>query len=87
MACSVDSHFVLREYSHKPRKLGGIGELQIPLLSDITKNISMDYGVLNPNNSVSFRGTFIIDNNGILRHSSISDLSVGRNPEETLRLV
>ena len=61
--------------------------MQIPMLSDLTKEISKDYGVLTPNGAISFRGTFIIDDKGILRHSSINDLPVGRNPDETLRLV
>ena len=75
------------EYSKKPRSEGGLGEMQIPILADITKSISKDYGVLTPDGAISFRGTFIIDKNGILRHSSVNDLPVGRNPDETLRLV
>ena len=87
IACSVDSHFTHMEYTKKPRAEGGLGEMSIPMLSDLTKKISEDYGVLTPDNAIAFRGTFIIDKSGILRHSSINDLPVGRNPEETLRLV
>jgi peroxiredoxin (alkyl hydroperoxide reductase subunit C) len=87
VACSVDSHFSHMEYSKKPRSQGGLGEMQIPILADITKSISRDYGVLTPDGAISFRGTFIIDKNGVLRHSSVNDLPVGRNPDETLRLV
>ena len=87
IACSVDSHFTHMEYTKKPRAEGGLGDMQIPMLSDLTKEISKDYGVLTPNGAISFRGTFIIDDKGILRHSSINDLPVGRNPDETLRLV
>ena len=57
------------------------------MLSDLSKQISKDYGVLTPDGAISFRGTFIIDKSGILRHSSVNDLPVGRNPSETLRLV
>lgn len=87
IACSVDSHFTHMEYTKKARADGGIGPMDIPMLSDLTKSISKDYGVLTPDGAISFRGTFIIDNKGVLRHSSINDLPVGRNPEETLRLV
>ena len=74
----------------KPRKQGGLGEMKIPLISDLNKQISKDYGVLidhGDEDGVAFRGTFIIDKEGILRHISINDLPVGRNPEEILRLV
>ena len=87
IACSVDSHFTHMEYTKKPRAEGGLGEMDIPMLSDLTKTISSDYGVLTPDGAISFRGTFIIDKSGILRHSSVNDLPVGRNPDETLRLV
>lgn len=87
IACSVDSHFTHMEYTKKPRSEGGLGEMDIPMLSDLTKTISSDYGVLTPDGAISFRGTFIIDKSGILRHSSVNDLPVGRNPDETLRLV
>lgn len=87
ISCSVDSHFTHMEYTKKPRSQGGLGDMEIPMLSDLTKKISEDYGVLTPDGAIAFRGTFIIDKSGILRHSSINDLPVGRNPEETLRLV
>jgi len=87
IACSVDSHFSHMEYTMKSRETGGIGAMQIPMLSDLTKNISKDYGVLTPDGAISFRGTFIIDKKGVLRHSSVNDLPIGRSPEETLRLV
>jgi alkyl hydroperoxide reductase subunit AhpC len=87
IACSVDSHFTHMEYTKKPRSEGGLGDMDIPMLSDLTKTISSDYGVLTPDGAISFRGTFIIDKSGILRHSSVNDLPVGRNPDETLRLV
>ena len=64
--------------------------MNLPMLSDITKQISLDYGVLieeGEDAGVAFRATFIIDGAGILRHKSISDLPVGRNVDETLRLV
>ena len=87
IACSVDSHYTHAEYTKKSRSEGGLGPMNIPMLADLTKNISKDYGVLTPDGAISFRGTFIIDKKGILKHSSVNDLPVGRNPDETLRLV
>lgn len=66
------------EYTKKPRSEGGLGKINIPLLSDINKEVSDKYGVLN-DGGVALRGTFLIDNTQILRHASINDLSVGRN--------
>ena len=65
--------------------------MKIPMLSDLKHSISDAYGVLisndDPMGGAALRGTFIIDDKGILRHSTINDLSAGRNVEETLRLL
>ena len=92
IGCSVDSHFVHMEYTKKDRKKGGLGPMDIPMVSDLSKKIAKDYGCLieDPTDGdcgVAFRATYIIDGKGILRHMSINDLPVGRNVEETLRLV
>ncbi|CAD8204092.1 unnamed protein product [Paramecium octaurelia] len=91
-AVSVDSHFSHMKYCQTPRNQGGLGDMQIPLIADLGKTISADYGVLidDPQDGdfgVAFRGTFIVDKNGVLRHYSVNDLPVGRNVDETLRLV
>ncbi len=75
------------EYCKKPRADGGLGDLDIKLLSDLTKNISRDYGVLVEEAGLALRGSFIIDDKQVLRHSSINDLPVGRNVAEYLRLL
>ena len=90
IGCSIDSHFTHMEYTKKERKHGGLGPMNMPLLSDMSHNISRDYGCLiedGPDAGISFRSTYIIDGNGILRHMAIGDLPVGRNVDETLRLV
>ena len=61
--------------------------MDIAMLADLTKQVSKDYGCLTPDGGVAFRATYIIDGKGILRHSSVNDLPVGRNIDETLRLV
>jgi len=90
LGCSIDSAFVHSEWTKKPRREGGLGSMDIPLLADVDKKIAQDFGVLiddGPNKGATWRGTFIIDDKGIIRHLSINDLPVGRNIDEVLRLV
>ncbi|KAJ3175915.1 hypothetical protein HK101_010559 [Irineochytrium annulatum] len=90
VGASIDSKFSHLAWINTPRKEGGLGSMKIPLLADITKQISYDYGLLiesGENIGVALRGTFIIDPSQKVRHISINDLGVGRNVEETLRLV
>ncbi|CAD8105527.1 unnamed protein product [Paramecium primaurelia] len=86
LGCSVDSVYSHAEYVKKPKADGGLGGLDILLLSDLTKQISSDYGVLT-DSGLSLRGTFLIDGNQNLRHASINDAPVGRNVDEYLRLL
>ena len=86
IGCSIDSHFAHRKWTLEPRKEGGLGPIDIPLLADINKQIATDYGVLNEG-GLALRGTFIIDDKQVLRHSSVNDLGVGRNVSEYLRLL
>ena len=90
IGCSIDSHFVHREYTMKPRAQGGLGEMNLPMVSDITKQIARDYGCLIEDGGdagVAFRATYIIDKEGVLRQISMNDLPVGRNIDEILRMV
>lgn len=87
IACSVDSHFTHLAWINTPRKEGGLGEIKIPLLSDITHKIAKDYGVYLDDLGHTLRGLFIIDQRGILRQITMNDLPVGRSVDETLRLV
>ncbi|XP_007469640.1 PREDICTED: thioredoxin-dependent peroxide reductase, mitochondrial isoform X2 [Lipotes vexillifer] len=87
VAVSVDSHFTHLAWINTPRKNGGLGHMHITLLSDLTKQISRDYGVLLEGPGLALRGLFIIDPNGVIKHLSVNDLPVGRSVEETLRLV
>lgn len=86
VAFSVDSIFTHLAWVNTPRKAGGVGSLNIPLLSDDTHQISRDYGVLQAQGA-NLRGLWIIDPNGVIRHITLNDPPVGRNPKETLRLV
>lgn len=66
---------------------GGLGKINIPLLSDLSHKIATDYGVYLDDLGHSLRGLFIIDQRGILRQITMNDLPVGRSVDETIRLV
>lgn len=83
---SVDSHYSHLAWKRTPREQGGIGNVQFPMVADITKSISRDYGVL-LNESVALRGLFLIDKEGVLRHALINDLPLGRNVDEAIRVL
>lgn len=87
IACSVDSHFTHLAWINTPRKEGGLGNIKIPLLSDLSHKISKEYGVYLDNLGHTLRGLFIIDDKGVLRQITMNDLPVGRSVDETLRLV
>merc|ERR1712165_400884 len=87
IAISTDSHFTHLAWVNTPREAGGLGKMNIPLLADRTQQISANYGVLKEDEGVAFRGLFIIDGNGVLRQITVNDLPVGRDVDETLRLV
>ena len=84
---STDSEYSLLAWTNASRKDGGLGKMNIPLLSDKNHAISKDYGVLIEEEGVALRGLFIIDPKGTLRQITVNDLPVGRNVEETIRLV
>lgn len=86
IGCSVDSHFTHLAWINTPRKEGGLGQINYPLLSDLNKTVSQDYGVLT-NEGVALRGLFIINPKGQIVYEVVHDLAVGRNPEEILRVL
>ncbi|MFG1484077.1 peroxiredoxin [Halobacteriovorax sp. HFRX-2_2] len=87
IACSVDSAFSHLAWTKQSRNEGGLGDINFPILEDLTKEVSKSYGALMPSGDVAFRATYIIDDNNIVQHVSINNLSVGRNVEEVARLV
>lgn len=86
IAVSVDSHFSHLTWKNMPPNKGGIGNVQFPMVSDLNKDISFAYRVLNED-GVSLRGTFLIDEDFIVRHMLVNDLPLGRNVDETLRMI
>ncbi len=86
MGVSVDSQFSHLAWKNTDRKKGGLGDIQYPLLADIDKKVSRDYGVL-AEAGIAFRGLFLIDKNGIVQHTLVNNLPLGRNVNEALRMV
>ncbi len=87
VACSVDSPFSHFAWLNTPKNKGGIEGIEYPIVSDLNKTISRNYGVLKEEDGVAFRGQFIIDPKGIVRHVLINDLPIGRSVDEALRLL
>ncbi len=83
---SVDSQFSHWAWRNTPVNDGGIGEVKYPLVADLTKTISRDYGVLT-GDSVALRGTFLIDKDGVIQHMVVNNLPLGRNIDEAVRMV
>jgi peroxiredoxin (alkyl hydroperoxide reductase subunit C) len=86
-AISIDSIFAHEAWLKQPKSDGGIAGIQFPLLSDINKQISRSYGVLNEDEGVALRALFIIDDQNIVQVMHVNNLSLGRNTNEVLRLL
>ena len=82
LGASVDS-----EHSHKAWINNGLGQLNYPLLADLTKEISRKYGALLEDKGIATRATFIIDDKGVIQHASYNSPDVGRSVAEILRLL
>jgi len=84
---SVDNEFSHLAWTNMPRNKGGLEGIKIPLVSDLTKEISRKYDVLVEEEGVALRGLFIIDPEGVVRVKHINDFPLGRSVDEALRLV
>lgn len=87
LGVSTDSIYSHRAWINTPADQKGLGPINYPLASDITKEVSRAYGVLNEEEGVALRGLFIIDPEGIIRYQVVHDDNVGRNVDETLRVL
>lgn len=83
---SVDSQYTHLAWKNTPRDKGGVGNVQFPLVADLSKNIARSYGVL-LNETVALRGLFLIDKDGKVRHGLVNDLPLGRNVDEAIRML
>lgn len=83
---SIDSQFTHLAWKNTPVKKGGIGQVRYPLVADIKHEICRAYDVEH-NDGVAFRGSFLIDRSGMVRHQVVNDLPLGRDIDEMLRMV
>jgi peroxiredoxin (alkyl hydroperoxide reductase subunit C) len=85
---SVDSVYVHKAWVDTKREDGGLGgSLNYPLLSDLNKVTARDYGILMEDEGVALRGLFLVNPEGVIMHSTINSLSVGRSVTEAMRVM
>jgi peroxiredoxin (alkyl hydroperoxide reductase subunit C) len=87
LGVSIDSQYSHLAWYNTPRNKGGIAGTDYPVLADVTKQISRDYGVLMEDKGIALRGLFIINPEGVVVNETVNFLGVGRNVDETLRLI
>ena len=100
VGCSVDSKYSHWAWLNTPKKQGGIQGVTYPLVADLSKSIAENYDVLAGEYSInengestfegapeSYRGLFLIDKNGVVRHQVVNDFPLGRSIDEALRMV
>ncbi|MBC7388335.1 MAG: peroxiredoxin, partial [Opitutaceae bacterium] len=100
VGCSVDSKYSHLAWLTTPKNKGGIEGVKYPVVADMSKSIASNYGVLAGDFAYTedglldftgepqaYRGTFLIDKEGVVRHCVINDFPLGRNVHETLRMV
>ena len=87
VGCSIDSAFAHLAWLSIPRDKGGIAGVSYPIVADLNKKIARDYGVLDEERGIAFRGLFLIDKVGMVRHQLVNDLPLGRSVDEVIRLL
>jgi peroxiredoxin (alkyl hydroperoxide reductase subunit C) len=87
IGCSIDSQFTHVAWRNTPIEEGGIGSVTYPLVADVKHEVCKAYDVEFEQAGVAFRGSFLIDENGIVRHQVVNDLPLGRNVDEMLRMI
>lgn len=100
VGCSIDSKFSHWAWLNTPKDKGGIEGVKYPLVSDLSKSIAENYDVLAgeydvdeegnasfSGSPVAYRGLFLIDKNGVVRHQVVNDLPLGRSVDEAIRMV
>lgn len=87
IGCSVDSCYSHFAWLNTPKAKGGIQGINFPIVSDLNKDIARDYGVLIPHEGIAYRGLFLIDREGTVRHQVVNDLPLGRSVDEAIRIL
>jgi peroxiredoxin (alkyl hydroperoxide reductase subunit C) len=86
-AISIDSHFTHSAWRNTAINNGGIGHVNYTMVADIKHSICRSYGIESNEEGVAYRGTFLVDKVGIVRHQVVNDLPLGRNMDELIRMV
>ena len=84
---SIDSQFSHNAWRNTDINDGGIGPVKYTLVADVKHEICQAYDVEHPEDGVAFRGSFLIDEDGLVRHQVVNDLPLGRNVDEMLRMI
>jgi len=87
VAVSVDSQFTHNAWRNTPVGKGGIGAVRYTMAADVGHTIVRDYDVEVDGGAVAYRGSFLIDKNGVIRHQVVNDLPLGRNMDELIRMI
>jgi peroxiredoxin (alkyl hydroperoxide reductase subunit C) len=87
VGCSIDSCFTHAAWLNTSKSRGGIEGITYPIISDIHKSIARAFDVLKEDDGIAYRGLFLIDRNGIIRHQLVNDLPLGRSVDEVIRLL
>jgi peroxiredoxin 2/4 len=87
VGCSVDSCFSHHAWLSMPKAKGGIQGIAYPIVSDLNKSIARSFHVLKEEDGIAYRGLFLIDKEGVIRHQLVNDLPLGRSVDEVLRMV
>ncbi len=87
IGCSIDSCYSHVAWLKTPKAAGGIQGISYPIVSDIHKSIARSFGVLKEEAGIAYRGLFLIDKEGVVRHQVVNDLPLGRSVDEVLRTV
>jgi len=87
IGASIDSQFSHNAWRNTSVDNGGIGQVKYPLVADVKHSICRAYDVEHPEAGVAFRASFLIDEDGVVRHQIVNDLPLGRNIDEMIRLV
>jgi len=87
VGCSIDSWFSHFAWLNIPKTKGGIQGVEYPLVADLTKQVARQYHVLKEDEGIAYRGLFLIDKKGVIRHQLINDLPLGRSVDEALRIL
>ncbi|ERP31347.1 peroxiredoxin [Chitinivibrio alkaliphilus] len=87
IGASTDSHFSHLAWLNTPVAEGGISGVKYPIIADKTADIARDFDVLVEDAGIAYRGLFLIDREGTVRHQVVNDLPLGRSVDEALRIV